>query len=275
LCPGKSEPILYDSWTPITLEVGQRCWPGVTLDPATLIGHLQRAGASSEPPAFGADLYLAAACAAGDPTALAHFEGSFLGALERHLSRFALASFQVDEIRQSLRIRLLCGPQPAISGYAGRSPLDAWVRVAAIRLAVDLLRGERARIVRADRQVMEALLRESRERHPGIPIEQLRQAFQAALDESVRQLAGRERTLLRLHLHDGVGIDGIAAIYGVHRATAARWLVAMRGEIFESVRRKLSLQARPTSSEFRSLARLVLPDLRVGLSAAPIESNGT
>src|SRR5204863_54439 len=50
----------------------------------------------------------------------------------------------VDEIRQRLRTKLFvpeAGETPKIADYTGRGPLGAWVRVAAMRTALNLRRG--------------------------------------------------------------------------------------------------------------------------------------
>ena len=54
----------------------------------------------------------------------------------------------VDDTRQALREKLLVaapGARPRIGEYAGRGPLQAWVRVAAVRAALDILRAAGAR----------------------------------------------------------------------------------------------------------------------------------
>jgi len=52
--------------------------------------------------------------------------------------------------------------------------------------------------------------------------------FKTAFEEAVRRLSPREHTLLRLHLVRQHSIDHIGAVYGVHRATAARWIEAAK-----------------------------------------------
>ena len=54
----------------------------------------------------GAELYLAAACAAADPTAIATFERLYFSVIAPSLSRMGLPSDAAAEIAQTLRIRL-------------------------------------------------------------------------------------------------------------------------------------------------------------------------
>jgi hypothetical protein len=42
-----------------------------------------------------------------------------------------------DELRQTLRVRLLAGPSPKIASYKGSGPLSGWVRVVATRIALE------------------------------------------------------------------------------------------------------------------------------------------
>ena len=39
----------------------------------------------------------------------------------------------------------------------------------------------------------------------------------------MQTLSAQERTVLRLHVLDGLGTDEIGALYKVHRTTVARW----------------------------------------------------
>src|SRR5262245_58099234 len=82
------------------------------------------------------DLYLAWACAAGVPGAHAVFEREIVAHVPLHLARFRRGPEFTDEVLQALRERLLVGDPPRIAAYGGRGPLGAWVRVAAIRIAV-------------------------------------------------------------------------------------------------------------------------------------------
>ena len=70
---------------------------------------------------------------------------------------------------------------------------------------------------------------------------------------------------LRMHFLDAMSIDEMGQVFHVHRATIARWLVAIRREVLEQICRKISLNLRASSSEFRSIVRLVRGDVRLSL----------
>src|SRR5690606_22833013 len=135
---------------------------------------------------------------------------------------------------------------PRIAGYRGKGRLTSWLRVAAIRIALDL-QASRPSAPLADDDLVERdpELDYLRERYR----DAFREAFTAALDE----LEGRERTVLRMHLLDGLGIDRIGQLYEVHRATAARWLERARSELFEATRRRLRESLGVSASEFASI----------------------
>jgi RNA polymerase sigma-70 factor (ECF subfamily) len=247
------------------LATGRSAWPDVGVDREEFARHLASAGVA--PAALvqhAADLYLACACGRGDPTALARFEQQFLEPLPRHLSRFSLTQDRLEAVRQAVRIRLFAGPDARIGHYAGTGPLGAWVRVLAIRVALDLL-DTRAIEARSDSEALVSLVTENDNPELALMREQLKERFQGALEESLASLSPREKTLLRMHFVDGLNIDAIGAVFKVHRATVARWLLAIRGAIVDRMRAQVGIGIRPTSTGFRSVVALVRDDLHLSL----------
>jgi RNA polymerase sigma-70 factor (ECF subfamily) len=92
-----------------------------------------------------------------------------------------------------------------------------------------------------------------------------RAAFKAAFQEALESLQGRERTLLKQQIVDGLGIDELGALYDVHRATAARWVAAAREKLLVRTRRTFMLRARISSDECESIMRMVRSQLDVSL----------
>ncbi len=93
-----------------------------------------------------------------------------------------------------------------------------------------------------------------------------------ALEESIQSLDARDKTLLRLNVVDGLNIDVIGRIYKVHRATVARWLVAIRRKIFDDLRARAALHWGASSGDLRSLVRILGDDIH--LSARRILGDG-
>ena len=92
-----------------------------------------------------------------------------------------------------------------------------------------------------------------------------RAAFKTAFQEALESLEGRERTLLKQQIVDGLGIDELGALYDVHRATAARWVAAAREKLLLRTRRMFMLRARISSDECESIMRMVRSQLDVSL----------
>lgn len=166
----------------------------------------------------GEDLYLAAACARVCPAAVQVFEREVLGQVGGALRSLEPSQEFADEVRQRLRTKLLVGASPRIAAYRGSGPLVAWVNVSAIRTGLHVLDAERRRQREQEGHWSRALLVADggdvdvcKREHLG--------AFRTAPVEASAALSDRERAVLRSHFADGLSIDEIGAIDGVHRAT--------------------------------------------------------
>ena len=239
-------------------------WPAIDLPPDLYLRHVAERRDDVPDAATAADLYLACACARGDPVALEAFSSRYLRTLARTLRRFDPSSAFADEVSQTLRETLLVPREnapPRIAEFRGRGTLAAWVRIAATRAALRMRRRERPALGEAGEEAMA----------PDLPADvaylkaRYRPEFEAALRSALAALSDRSRTLLRLHYVDGLSIDQIGAIYGVHRATAARWVAGARGELLESTRRRACERLGISRTEMVSLMRLVASQLDVSL----------
>lgn len=247
-------------------EAGRAAWPGTKLERDAFDRRALRLEVRPDDVAGrGADLYLAWACAERDKTALSYFERIFLPAVDGYVGRLGLAEAVVDDVRQELRIRLLVGDEPRIGQYSGRGPLAAWVRMAAIRVALSLLERSKLRSHARDVSALGALVGEQTSPELAAVRHRHGSAFQAALERSLDALGARDKTLLRMHFIDQLNIEAIGRIYRVHRATVARWLVAIRRRVLENLRSELSLDLKASTSEFRSMLAVVRADLELSL----------
>jgi RNA polymerase sigma-70 factor (ECF subfamily) len=251
---------------------GQAAWPEVRLIQEDFAEHMRRNGVSARHLAErAADLYLASACAAGDRAALQAFEKRHIQTMDVHLARSGVPPEWLSEVHQRVRVKLLTGRQPGIARYRGEGPLQALVRVTAVRVAVDVASAAAAARNRPDDEILNVLV--SMDAGPELDTARAlyREKFRAAVEETLSSLSKREKTVLRLHFIDGLNIDGIGAIYRVHRATVARWLVAIRGRALADLRKRLPLHLGGTPSELRSLVKLLRED--IDLSARRILSD--
>jgi RNA polymerase sigma-70 factor, ECF subfamily len=210
-----------------------------------------------------ADLLLAHACAQGDPWALEHFERRFLSHVPSYARGVKLDASGIEELTQRARIKFLVGNPPGIARYRGRAPLRSWVRVSVVRLALDLA-CDSSRSNEANLLDAVAALGDT----PEIATTRAlyRDRLQRALEAALQRLEPRKRTILRLSAVDNLNVDAIGAIYGVHRATVARWLVAIRSEIFQSLRGDLGIHRPASPSEVRSLIELLRDEIHVSAS---------
>jgi RNA polymerase sigma-70 factor (ECF subfamily) len=246
-------------------DAGRIAWPGTNLPRTEFDERMRLLQVDPENLiARGADLYLAAACAAHLPAAVSLFERTILAPVPRQLGRVALSSHEEDELRQQLRVKLLVGPAPKILEYKGSGPLGAWVRVCALRMALDLKTSPDV-TKRGDGQALDALVGGATVGETILDAEHHREAFREALQESLATLTAREKTLLRLHFLDGMNIDELGAVFQVHRATVARWLVSIRTNVLDHVRQRLSLDLGASSSEAQSLVRLLRSEVQVSI----------
>jgi RNA polymerase sigma-70 factor (ECF subfamily) len=250
---------------------GRESWPEVDLAADRFEEHVRRLALSEAClEEHSEDLFLVFAVLEGNPRALAAFDDAYLRPACAGAARIDRDAGFLDDVARQLRLKLISAPEPALRGYAGAAKLIQWLRVAALRAALELKRSER---VPAGDLPIDQLLADSNIAVTGLHLED----FRRALEESFRRLPTRQRTLLRLHFIDGLKLDAMATIYGVHRATVARWLVAIRRMLFALAKERLGANDPLESRDLRSLYRLLEDELQVTLSSLlmsePSDSN--
>jgi len=245
-------------------EEANRALPGMSVTLECFAARIeQNAVRADDLKSRPADLLLACACAQGDRWAIDHFEYGYLSQVAAFTRNVKLDTSALEEVKQRARVKLLVGNPPGIAGYRGGAPLRAWVRVSVLRLALDLAadanRSEESHLLDAV-----AALQDSPELSAARDL--YRERLQLALEAALQRLEPRKKTILRLSAVDNWNVDAIGLIYGVHRATVARWLVAIRSEIFQSLRADLGLKRPASSSEVRSLIELLRDQLHISVS---------
>jgi RNA polymerase sigma-70 factor (ECF subfamily) len=255
-------------------ERARLAWPAVTLDFERFVAHAQAVGFSlgagaelDSANANMADLYLACAAGHGDRAAIDALEEKYIAGVRFSLRRLDPRPEFIDDVMQELRSKLLLPPEPRILRYGGRGSLLAWIRVAANRIAIDGLRAIREVVGREARDP------DSLEQVDFGPEVQLlraayREAFQEAIAAAVGALTPKDRNLLRRHLIEHMTLEEMAAPYGVHLATVARRLMALREEIATSVREHLAVRhgSRGGATSLESLAQAIRSEVYVSLA---------
>ncbi len=261
---------------------GEAAWPRLRVPPSQFAAQLAfrfppgKEPAAVLPKVHAEDLYLACACALGDGAAVVELAERFVGRCRATVARVDSSQTFVDDALAALLQRLTvaerAGAAPRIAEYAGRGPLLYFVRTAASFVAVDLARAQG----RGHEPLDEAALGEAV--GPSAELQALRAehgpAYQEAFDAAVKALHPRDRTLLRMHFLEGVGIDALGTLYRVHRSTAARWVQLARDALWVATRSELTarLRLRPSQLEslIQSLQSNLIGALRVSvLRAAP------
>jgi RNA polymerase sigma-70 factor (ECF subfamily) len=176
------------------------------------------------------DLYLAFACASGAPRALRAFRGRYDADLDRVLSSRDRRG--VDDARQILDQRLFSGPRPKIATYTGRGPLRRWLRVVAGRVLLEIVED---RDLLADEREIAAMQVSNDDPELAYLKAHYRAEYKAAFREALARMAERDRTVLAQYHVDGLTIDQLGALYGIHRSTASRWVTRAEAELRDRV----------------------------------------
>jgi RNA polymerase sigma-70 factor (ECF subfamily) len=213
------------------------------------------------------DLYLACGCSLGLPAALSNFEGQYLKSLRSFVKDVDSSAARLDELKQTLRVRLLLGvegSEPRIARYLGRGSLKAWVQVAAQRLALTTVR--RSEPMHDDGAALTDHL--SPDPDPELAYLRSRYAeeFRAALQGALAELSSRQRLLLRLHLVEGMSLSKIGTSYKVSQSTISRWFGAVREHVRDQAKRRLYELIGADSGAFDSMVRLLQSQLDLSLS---------
>jgi len=213
------------------------------------------------------DLAWARALANGDAAALERYERELVPMITAQLARRGHTPDQIADLHQTLRVRLLVGEGdgPGIASYEGRGHLRSWLLVAALREAIRVRqRAMREPSVSDDDLI--ALADRGDLAPPALDKERYRSAFREAFRTALAALSPRDRNLLRMNVLDELSIDQIAAVQGVHRATAARWVERARESVARSVRRDLMRQLGVDPFEAEELLRWVQSRIELSLS---------
>lgn len=252
------------------LAEARAAWPDVVVDGDAFVAQLAArlpadAQADHARAIHVSDLWLTTACAAGNANAIAAFDEHYIAPLGVLLRPTGLDVDQIDEVKQELRRKLLVadGEVPRIADYSGRADLRMWIRTAAIRTSIDLIR--RRRDLPIDDEELAAVPALSDDPELAHLKDRYRDELRAAVTEAIALIAPRDRLLLKYHYIDGFGIDRLAAIYGIHRATAARWLGSAREALAYQAHRLLVSRLGVSASELRSIARLVESQLDLSM----------
>jgi RNA polymerase sigma-70 factor (ECF subfamily) len=256
------------------IGAARRACPAIELPPEVFVAYLGDRLPVHVPLAVAlrqthtADLYLACACARRDVRAFALFEDRCINRLDRMLAKMGICEDLCAEIKQDIRDRVLIGSRgPAeILDYTGRGDLRGWVHVMAARQAVRRQHRARRECPLNDGEMLaQAAVAGSPESEYVKRV--YGREFKAAFEGALRDLPDRERLLLRQHYVDALTIDELAALYRVHRSTAARLVERARLLVLEETHARMLSRLEVQPQELESIIRMIRSQLEITLRA--------
>jgi len=254
-------------------EEGRRVFPALDVEPVDFAGFLGSILADDDAASLdsirAADLFLVLAYGQQIPGASELFEQRYMPKIEAALGRIGTPAHVIADIQQDLRKRLVEMQDPAAErrGYSGRGDLGAWLCVSAVREA-----GRRRERAKKQTTVAEDLALASPEADPELAYlrKTYAQEFQQAFQNAFASLTSRERNLLRYHFVEHRSIDQIGGVYGVHRATAARWVNHARDVLCTKTRDLLAQRISFSEDGFRRMLSLI--DSQISVRIALLEA---
>jgi RNA polymerase sigma-70 factor (ECF subfamily) len=257
------------------VEHARARWPEVVLPDDVFVAHVAARLAAEQGLAAqleriaAADLWLACGCCRGDSRAIAAFERTYAPEIGAALRRLRDQALLPDDFMQILRHRLFVGDAqsgPAIERYSGHGNLGAWVRVTAMRTAINATRNK----PRPDRPSDDEDIFELESSPEDPELDHLkrtyRDAFRRAFLDTVDALDAADRTLLRQSVVHGLTVRELARMHGVHHATIARRIAAARDQLVTGTRAILGERLAVSPGELDSIMGLIASRLEVTLS---------
>lgn len=249
-------------------------WPKIKIDVPMFVEHVGKRLAEAEDPSaaldelHASDLLLAYACGVGHRSAIAELDHQLDTVVAAALARMK-DKVSSDDVGQLLREKLLVGTKsspPKILEYSGRGPLGGWIRIAAVRTALSLgRRGDGAAMQPVTREVLLKLPSESADPEMTHLRKRYARDFKRAFEDALAELSPEDRNLLRLSLVDGLSIDEIGLVFGVHRATAARHLARCREDVQRRTREILGERLSVGAAELKSIMGYIQSDLDLSI----------
>jgi RNA polymerase sigma-70 factor (ECF subfamily) len=245
-------------------------WPSITVEEAVFLAAVEEHVSSPEALAQvrAPDLWLACAARAGHAQAVRIVDG-YLDRIAPAVRATGLAPHELDEVMQLLRTRLFVddGPLRAkLASYAGRGPLEHWLRIVAVRWAREW-RGSQARRDQLVETFTSAIVQNSADDPDLVLIrEKYGALFRDALAVALAALDDDDRELVR-RVVAGTSPGELGTALGVHRTTALRRLDKARSVLRDGIKRELVQRLAIDRLAADSLLRLYDTGFELGLDS--------
>jgi RNA polymerase sigma-70 factor, ECF subfamily len=238
-------------------RAGEAAWPKIRLARDAFAAAIARHGSPANVER-ASDLYIAVASVEGNPRAIEAVRTMLASELHFAATKTTATADQISEAQARLsHVLFVDEPQraAALRGYSGRGELVAYLRVVARRELFRIVNQGR-REVGLDADIIDCIVPP---KDPEISL--LRERYRDEVDRGLRIAVGRlddrERALLRYAFVEGLNVDAVGKLYGVHRATAARWIAVARERLGTAIREQLAEQLAIELAEVDSIVRLV------------------
>jgi RNA polymerase sigma-70 factor (ECF subfamily) len=248
------------------VRAGRDAYPKIAVPPATFVEHLAQHVRTSEALAtvHAADLYLACGVCQHDRAAIAAFEEHFMARVPDYVLRVRVGRDVVDEVQQKLREHLMMGTEgkpPKLNEYSGKGALGGWLRVTAVRTALNHVRAAGPPQVELGDELSLAA-------DPELAYvkEHAHDLFADAFKRVLANIDENGRTILRLHYIDGLTMDQLAKLYQTPRSTIARRVAEARQAILQATESLLRDERRLSPSALASVIRLGKSRLEVTIT---------
>jgi len=257
------------------LAAARPAWPGVGVDEAAFRAYVLERVEGDLTAALEVlrldELYLCCGCVQGLEAALQAFGDRYRPAIIHAVSKMVPPA-QVDDVVQQVMAKLFVASEnrpAAIGTFLGKGKLSTWLQVVARREASNAARSARAAQPQTTSSQLDSLydhaMAVDSDAMPELKHE-YRATFKEAFRQALDDLSARERNLLRYECLDSLTLEQIAAIYGVSRATIARWRASCREKLYRTTRRRFNDQVGIGQSEFGTVMRLIESQLNVSLT---------
>jgi RNA polymerase sigma-70 factor, ECF subfamily len=210
------------------------------------------------------DMLIAFEAGNGAAAAIAHISEL----IYEHASAWTrAASERRDDIVQAVLVRLLVAEgqlPPKILSYRGTAALRTFLKVVVTRASIS---EARTKVAQSSLSMSYKIVAPAHDPE----VEALRAKygpqFRSALAATLAELSVDDRTLLKLHYRNGVNVNDLAVMQGVHRVTLSRRLSQIRDHVFQVTRERFRVLLQVSESEFASIVRLVASDIDLELSS--------
>jgi RNA polymerase sigma-70 factor (ECF subfamily) len=258
-------------------RAGAAAWPEVDLWSERFVGYLTERADPSLPPLEAiaqlhiGDLYLACACAGGDPAGTEAFVRLHGPGLRAVVGQVDATPAFIDEVMEELRLALLTdeaalGREGKLAQYRGRVPLGEWLAASARRRALTL---------KGSAKPFDDLASVAAMERATPPVDHLRLRYPNGFGQTVTDgaqqglasLTSNDRTLLRSHLVEGFSLRKLAHIRGVNVNTVARDFANARAVLQRHIRQALATRTGLPPEDVAAVMGALFTRINLGIAA--------